>query len=86
MRQQSVRQWTAQLRSDNLPKKYLIKFLHNNAAHSFLNEHRLLGSILNVAKTTKKRAAHRRHNEMFVSKRFKATEMVYTKQMQAGKN
>ncbi|XP_077463873.1 peptidyl-prolyl cis-trans isomerase FKBP3-like isoform X4 [Stigmatopora argus] len=67
MRQQSVRQWTAQkLRSDDLQKKDL-----------FLNDHRLLGNIKNVAKTTKK-AARRRHNELFVSKRFKAVEEVTT--------
>ncbi|XP_077578003.1 peptidyl-prolyl cis-trans isomerase FKBP3-like isoform X2 [Stigmatopora nigra] len=47
--------WAAgQLRSDNLPKKDLIKFSQDNASHSFLNEHRLLGNIKNVAKTAKK--------------------------------
>ncbi|XP_077463871.1 peptidyl-prolyl cis-trans isomerase FKBP3-like isoform X3 [Stigmatopora argus] len=78
MRQQSVRQWTAQkLRSDDLQKKDLVKFIQDNAARSFLNDHRLLGNIKNVAKTTKK-AARRRHNELFVSKRFKAVEEVTT--------
>ncbi|XP_077469239.1 peptidyl-prolyl cis-trans isomerase FKBP3-like isoform X2 [Stigmatopora argus] len=77
MRQEPVRQWAPQqLRSDDLPKKDLIKFLQHNAAHSFLNEHRLLGNIKNVAETAKKREACRRHNELVVSKRFKATEMV----------
>ncbi|XP_077465809.1 peptidyl-prolyl cis-trans isomerase FKBP3-like [Stigmatopora argus] len=43
------------LRSDDLPKKDLIKFSQDNAAPSFLNEHRLLGNIKNVVtKTTKK--------------------------------
>ncbi|XP_077458128.1 peptidyl-prolyl cis-trans isomerase FKBP3-like [Stigmatopora argus] len=47
----SVRESTAkQLRSDDLPKKCLIKLLKDNAAHSFLNEHRRLGNIKNVAK------------------------------------
>ncbi|XP_077463211.1 peptidyl-prolyl cis-trans isomerase FKBP3-like [Stigmatopora argus] len=41
-------------RSDDLPKKYLIKLSQDNAAHSFLNEHRPLGNINNVAKTAKK--------------------------------
>ncbi|XP_077472252.1 peptidyl-prolyl cis-trans isomerase FKBP3-like [Stigmatopora argus] len=55
MSQELVRQWTAeQLRSDDLPKKNLIKVLRDNAAHSFLNDHRLLGNIKNVAKTAKK--------------------------------
>ncbi|XP_077473211.1 uncharacterized protein LOC144086905 isoform X2 [Stigmatopora argus] len=43
-----------QHRSDGLPKKDRIKFSQDNAAHSFLNEHRLLGNIKNVAKTAKK--------------------------------
>ncbi|XP_077477458.1 peptidyl-prolyl cis-trans isomerase FKBP3-like [Stigmatopora argus] len=56
MRQEPVRSWTAeQLRSDDLPKKDLINFLQDNAAHSFLNEHRLLENIKNVAKTSKKK-------------------------------
>ncbi|XP_077454764.1 peptidyl-prolyl cis-trans isomerase FKBP3-like [Stigmatopora argus] len=43
-----------QLRSDDLPKKDLINFLQDNAAHLLLNEHRLLGNIKNVSKTAKK--------------------------------
>ncbi|XP_077481026.1 uncharacterized protein LOC144092116 [Stigmatopora argus] len=47
--------WTAQqLRSDDLTKKDPINFSQDDAAHSFLDEHRLLGSMKNVAKTTKK--------------------------------
>ncbi|XP_077570229.1 peptidyl-prolyl cis-trans isomerase FKBP3-like [Stigmatopora nigra] len=47
--------WTSQqFRSDDLPKKDLIKLLYDNAAQSFLNEHRLRGNIKNVAKTAKK--------------------------------
>ncbi|XP_077468328.1 peptidyl-prolyl cis-trans isomerase FKBP3-like [Stigmatopora argus] len=55
MSQEPVRQCGAeQRRSDDLLKKDLINVLQDNAAHSFLNEHRLLGNIKNVAKTTKK--------------------------------
>ncbi|XP_077454184.1 peptidyl-prolyl cis-trans isomerase FKBP3-like isoform X2 [Stigmatopora argus] len=46
MSQELVRTWTAeQLRRDDLPKKDLIKFSQDNAAHSFLNEHRLLENV-----------------------------------------
>ncbi|XP_077464965.1 peptidyl-prolyl cis-trans isomerase FKBP3-like [Stigmatopora argus] len=49
------REFAAQpLRSDDLPKKDLIKFSQDNAAHSFLNEHGLLGNIKNGAITAKK--------------------------------
>ncbi|XP_077482914.1 uncharacterized protein LOC144093356 [Stigmatopora argus] len=55
MADEPVRQLIAeQLRSDDLPKKDLIKLSQDNAAHSLLNEHRLLGNIKNVAKTAKK--------------------------------
>ncbi|XP_077453302.1 peptidyl-prolyl cis-trans isomerase FKBP3-like [Stigmatopora argus] len=55
MSQQPVRVWIGeQLRSDNLPKKDLIKLLQDNAVPSLLNEHRLLGNIKNVVKTAKK--------------------------------
>ncbi|XP_077584138.1 peptidyl-prolyl cis-trans isomerase FKBP3-like [Stigmatopora nigra] len=55
MSPESLRQCTAELlKSDDLPKKDPIKFFQNNAAHSFLNEHRLLENIENVAVTTKK--------------------------------
>ncbi|XP_077446770.1 peptidyl-prolyl cis-trans isomerase FKBP3-like [Stigmatopora argus] len=48
------REWTPpQLRSHLLPKKYLIKTFQDNAAHSFLNDHRLVVNIKNVAKTSK---------------------------------
>ncbi|XP_077462617.1 peptidyl-prolyl cis-trans isomerase FKBP3-like [Stigmatopora argus] len=51
MSQEPVWEWTAeQLRSDELPKKELIKLLQDNAAHSFVNEHRHLGNIKNVGK------------------------------------
>ncbi|XP_077465065.1 peptidyl-prolyl cis-trans isomerase FKBP3-like [Stigmatopora argus] len=54
MSQEPVWKWTAELlRSDDFPKKDLIKFLEDNAAHSLLNEHGLLGNIKYVAKTTK---------------------------------
>ncbi|XP_077482765.1 uncharacterized protein LOC144093269 isoform X2 [Stigmatopora argus] len=44
MSQKLVRVWTSELlKHDDLPKKDLIKFFQDNAAHSFLNEHRLLG-------------------------------------------
>ncbi|XP_077459132.1 peptidyl-prolyl cis-trans isomerase FKBP3-like isoform X2 [Stigmatopora argus] len=81
MRQISFLEWTArQPRNVGLPKKDL-KFFQHYGAHSFLNEHRLLGNIKNVAKTSKKRAVCRRHNQLFVSKRKTVGEV--TKQVKA---
>ncbi|XP_077568201.1 peptidyl-prolyl cis-trans isomerase FKBP3-like [Stigmatopora nigra] len=55
MNQELVPAWTAeQLRSDHLSKKNPIKLSQDTAAHSFLNEHRLLGNIKNGDITVKK--------------------------------
>ncbi|XP_044773694.1 peptidyl-prolyl cis-trans isomerase FKBP3 isoform X4 [Neomonachus schauinslandi] len=49
------RAWTVeQLRSEQLPKKDIIKFLQDHGSDSFLAEHKLLGNIKNVAKTANK--------------------------------
>ncbi|XP_061900995.1 peptidyl-prolyl cis-trans isomerase FKBP3 [Entelurus aequoreus] len=77
MAEEPAREWSDdQLKSDDLPKKDIIKFIQDNAAHSFLNEHKLLGNIKNVAKTAKKEQLVVAYNELFVSKRFKSTEPV----------
>uniref|UniRef100_W5MZT6 peptidylprolyl isomerase n=1 Tax=Lepisosteus oculatus TaxID=7918 RepID=W5MZT6_LEPOC len=71
------REWSSeQLKSDDLPKKDLIKFLQDNAADSFLAEHKLLGNIKNVAKTAKKENLISAYNQLFESKRFKGTDPV----------
>ncbi|XP_077448639.1 peptidyl-prolyl cis-trans isomerase FKBP3-like [Stigmatopora argus] len=85
MSQQSVRQWSAeQVRSDNLPKKDLINILQDNAAYSFLKDHRLLGNIENVAKTAIKEQIVDAITSCLSAK---ATEMVekMTKQVKAVK-
>ncbi|XP_075900814.1 peptidyl-prolyl cis-trans isomerase FKBP3 isoform X2 [Nelusetta ayraudi] len=75
MAAEPAREWSEeQLKSDDLPKKDIIKFLQDNAAHSFLNEHKLLGSIKNVAKTAKREQLVTAYNQLFESKRFKGTE------------
>lgn len=76
-----------QLKSDDLPKKDVIKFIQDNAAHSFLNEHKLLGNIKNVAKTAKKEQLIIAYNQLFESKRFKGTDPVeeVTEQVKAVK-
>jgi len=77
MAAEPTREWSEeQLKSDDLPKKDLIKFIQDNAAHSFLNEHKLLGNIKNVAKTAKKEQLIIAYNQLFESKRFKGTEPV----------
>lgn len=83
-----TREWSEeQLKSDDLPKKDIIKFLQDNAAQSFLNEHKLLGNIKNVAKTAKKEQLTVAYNELFESKRFKGTDPVeeVTEQVKAVK-
>ncbi|XP_077477484.1 peptidyl-prolyl cis-trans isomerase FKBP3-like [Stigmatopora argus] len=54
----------------------MFKKISFNCVFQILNEHRLLGNIKNVAKTTEKGPTCRRHVELFVSKMFKATETV----------
>ncbi|KAF4099971.1 peptidyl-prolyl cis-trans isomerase FKBP3 [Onychostoma macrolepis] len=81
------RAWSEeQLKSEEVPKKDLIKFIQDNAAHSFLAEHKLLGNIKNVAKTAKKEQLLEAYEQLFESRRFKGSEMdVVTEQVQAAK-
>ncbi|KAL4641806.1 peptidyl-prolyl cis-trans isomerase FKBP3 [Arapaima gigas] len=77
MAAEPTREWSEeQLKSDNLPKKDIIKFLQDNAAQSFLTEHKLMGNIKNVAKTAKKESLVLAYNQLFESKRFKGTDPV----------
>ncbi|XP_071381121.1 peptidyl-prolyl cis-trans isomerase FKBP3 [Centroberyx affinis] len=77
MADEPTREWSEeQLKSDDLPKKDVIKFIQDNAAHSFLAEHKLMGNIKNVAKTAKKEQLIIAYNQLFESKRFKGTEPV----------
>ncbi|XP_077056170.1 peptidyl-prolyl cis-trans isomerase FKBP3 [Siphateles boraxobius] len=82
-----VRGWNEeQLKTEEVPKKELIKFIQDNGAHSFLAEHKLLGNIKNVAKTAKKEQLIEAYNQLFESKRFKGTEVdVVTDEVQAVK-
>ncbi|KAK7134105.1 hypothetical protein R3I94_015833 [Phoxinus phoxinus] len=82
-----VQAWTdEQLKTEEVPKKELIKFIQDNGAHSFLAEHKLLGNIKNVAKTAKKEQLIEAYNQLFESKRFKGTEVeVVTEEVQAVK-
>ncbi|XP_077459424.1 peptidyl-prolyl cis-trans isomerase FKBP3-like isoform X4 [Stigmatopora argus] len=85
MSQESVRESTAkQRRIDDLPKKDLIKLSQDNAGHSVLNEHRLLGNIKNVAK---KEQLVDTISSCLSAKGFQATEMVeeVTRQVKAVK-
>lgn len=69
--------WTVeQLRSEQLPKKDIIKFLQDHGSDSFLAEHKLLGNIKNVAKTANKDHLVTAYNHLFESKRFKGTESI----------
>uniref|UniRef100_A0A2K6KBK5 peptidylprolyl isomerase n=1 Tax=Rhinopithecus bieti TaxID=61621 RepID=A0A2K6KBK5_RHIBE len=71
------RAWTVeQLRSEQLPKKDIIKFLQEHGSDSFLAEHKLLGNIKNVAKTANKDHLVTAYNHLFETKRFKGTESI----------
>ncbi|KAM6906224.1 peptidyl-prolyl cis-trans isomerase FKBP3 [Anarhichas minor] len=88
MADEPTREWSdEQLKSDDLPKKDLIKFIQDNGAHSFLNEHKLLGNIKSVAKTAKKEQLIIAYNQLFEGKRFKGSEPVeeVTEQVRAVK-
>ncbi|CAI5764919.1 peptidyl-prolyl cis-trans isomerase FKBP3 [Podarcis lilfordi] len=70
-----ARPWSPEeLRGDALPKKEIVRFLQEQAAHKFLSEHKLLGQIKNVAKTASKEQLITAYNELFETKRFKGTE------------
>ncbi|CAB1340002.1 unnamed protein product [Coregonus sp. 'balchen'] len=72
-----TREWSdEQLKSDDLPKKDIIKFIQDNSAHSFLAEHKLMGNIKNVAKTAKKEQLIIAYNDLFESKRFLGSEPI----------
>ncbi|KAA8583400.1 peptidyl-prolyl cis-trans isomerase FKBP3 [Etheostoma spectabile] len=88
MADEVTREWSdEQLKSDDFPKKDIITFIQDNAAHSFLNEHKLLGNIKNVAKTAKKEQLIIAYNQLFESKKFKGTEPIedVTEQVKAVK-
>ncbi|KAL7888283.1 hypothetical protein AOLI_G00032570 [Acnodon oligacanthus] len=76
MAAEPTREWSDEkLKSDDVPKKDVIKFIQDNASHSFLAEHKLLGNIRNVAKTAKKEQLIVAYNQLFATKRFKGTEV-----------
>ncbi|CAL1585872.1 unnamed protein product [Knipowitschia caucasica] len=77
MAAEPTREWSDEkLKSDDLPKKDIIKFLQDNAAQSFLNELKLQGNIKNVAKTAKKEQLIDAYNQLFENKKFKGTDPV----------
>ncbi|KAM6954109.1 peptidyl-prolyl cis-trans isomerase FKBP3 [Aplochiton taeniatus] len=77
MAAEPIREWSDdQLKSDDLPKKDVIKFIQDNAARSFLVEHKLMGNIKNVAKTAKKEQLILAYTDLFESKRFLGSEPI----------
>ncbi|XP_046692802.1 peptidyl-prolyl cis-trans isomerase FKBP3 isoform X2 [Silurus meridionalis] len=76
MAAEPAREWSDEkLNSEEIPKKDIIKFLQDNASHSFLVEHKLMGNIKNVVKTAKKEQLVLAYNQLFESKKFKGTEV-----------
>ncbi|KAL7992825.1 hypothetical protein Chor_017081 [Crotalus horridus] len=70
-----ARPWSLEeLRNEALPKREIVHFLQEQAAHRFLAEHKLLGQIKNVAKTASKDQLITAYNQLFETKSFKDTE------------
>ncbi|XP_066486376.1 peptidyl-prolyl cis-trans isomerase FKBP3 [Tiliqua scincoides] len=70
-----ARPWSPEeLRGDALPKREIVRFLQEAAAHRFLAEHKLLGQIKNVAKTASKEQLVAAYNQLFETQSFKSTE------------
>ncbi|XP_039258302.1 peptidyl-prolyl cis-trans isomerase FKBP3-like [Styela clava] len=66
MSAQVERQWTdEQLHGDDVSKKELISFLQTHSTSEFLAEHKLLGSLKNVTKTSKRDALVIAYNALF---------------------
>lgn len=64
--------WTdEQLHSEEVSKKDIIKFLHENASFEFLKEHKLNGKLNNIAKTSKKDHLIDSYNHLFEVKAFR---------------
>ncbi|XP_042309786.1 peptidyl-prolyl cis-trans isomerase FKBP3 isoform X2 [Sceloporus undulatus] len=64
-----ARPWSPEeLRSEALPKREIVRFLQEQAAHRFLSEHKLLGQIKNVAKTASKDQLITAYNLLFATK------------------
>jgi len=77
MAAEPTREWSEeQLKNDDLGKKDIIKFIQDNAAHSFLVEHKLMGNIKNVAKTATKDQLIEAYSALFDCKKFKGTDPV----------
>ncbi|KAJ6654021.1 hypothetical protein lerEdw1_007530 [Lerista edwardsae] len=70
-----ARPWSLEeLRGDALPKREIVRFLQEAAAHRFLAEHKLLGQVKNVAKTASKDQLITAYNQLFETQSFKSTE------------
>ncbi|KAJ1987445.1 FK506-binding protein 2B [Dimargaris cristalligena] len=69
--------WTeAKLATDEVSKKALLTFLHENANNEFLLAHRLKGKIVNLAKTFKKEPLVEFYNELFATQSFRQPDEV----------
>ncbi|ORY05204.1 binding protein-like protein [Basidiobolus meristosporus CBS 931.73] len=66
------RTWTLeQLLSDDISKKDIVQFLHQNASNQFLLEHKLNGKLQNVAKAGKKDALANAYEQLFATQAFR---------------
>ncbi|XP_077996835.1 peptidyl-prolyl cis-trans isomerase FKBP3-like [Glandiceps talaboti] len=67
--------WTTeQISSDDVSKKDVVQFLQQNSSTEFLKEHKLVGQVKNVTKTSKKEHLIDAYNKLFETKAFKGDE------------
>lgn len=71
MSKEVERPWTdEQLNGDSIGKKELITFLQDHASRQFLSDHKLLGSLKNVTKTSNRDALVTAYHELYDKKAF----------------
>lgn len=71
MSKEVERPWTdEQLKGDGVGKKELITFLQDHASRQFLSDHKLLGSLKNVTKTSNKDVLVAAYTELYEKKAF----------------
>ncbi|KAK3810777.1 MAG: hypothetical protein J3Q66DRAFT_55640 [Benniella sp.] len=79
--------WTKeQLLSDAVSKKDIVTFLHLNATHDFLVEHKLTGKLITVVKNAKKDALVEAYSALFDRQAFRGADEPSEEEIMAAKN
>ncbi|KAI1304065.1 FK506-binding protein 2B [Mortierella claussenii] len=79
--------WTnEQLLSDAVSKKDIVTYLHLNATHDFLVEHKLTGKLATVVKNAKKDSLLEAYNSLFTRKAFRSADEPSEEELMASKS